>query len=177
MAFCPYLPDEIWEIIFEYKKKIEIRDDCIVDSKRMKLRSGKIIYKNDTRMHRFINKSSFILFSIKPNDNISKIEKLTDMILEDYIFIMDNLDLIKRNKIPVRLLNTIVNKIYTFRDILKYNPQNIIYKMKINDMNYCLFRLEKCIYFLEHYKCIKNNNNCDCGDMIMSCSDFKQLCS
>lgn len=172
--FFPILPPELWQIIFDYKERLEIRDDCIVDSKRMKLRSGKVIYKDNTRMQRFLNKVSFILFSIDTNNNKLKIKKITDMMFEDYIFIIDNIDYItKKNKSISRLLGEITTKIYDFRNVIKYTPQDLSYKMDINDMNYCLFLLEKCIYFLENYECIRTKCSCNCGNMILNCSHFK----
>ena len=174
MTSCPYLPTELWQIIFKYKNLIEIRDDCFIDSKRMKLRCGKIIYKSDTRMHRFMNKVSFILFSIETNNNKLKIKKLTDTIFEDYIFITDNMDFIKtKNKAVCRLIGSIISKIYEFRNIIKYTPQDLSYKMNINDMNYCLFLLEKCTYFLENTECIRSKDSCNCGNMVMNCSHFR----
>ena len=186
MPTVPRLPIELWTIIFTFKEKIELRDDCTISNEPKQLRSGKLVYNNDSRLNRFMNKISFIVHSVNDNQ-ILKIKKITDVVFQDYYFINENKDLIlKHNKTFNNLIIATIDKIYQFRNILLRALENNINilegMMTVNEINYGLFLVTKCIYFLENYECIKN---CRCNDdphdrwdgiEIYRCRDFIQYC-
>ena len=189
MPTVPLLPIELWIIIFTFKEKIELRDDCTISNEPKQLRSGKLVYNNDSRLNRFMNKISFIVHSVNDNQ-ILKIKKITDVVFQDYYFINENKDLIlKHHKTFNNIIIATIDKIYQFRNILFRALENNINilegMMTVNEINYGLFLVTKCIYFLENYGCIKNIKNCRCNDdphdrwdgiQVFRCRDFTQYC-
>ena len=189
MVLLPELPNELWNIIFTFKEKIELRDECTISDNPKELRSGKLVYDSKSRMNRFMNKISFIIHSVDVDNHTLKVKKITDAIFDDYYFINENIDIIlKYRKSFNKLMGATIDKIYQFRNILSRSLVNndlLDGMMSVNEINYSLFIVTKCIYFLDNYECIKNIKDCRCNDdphdrwdgiEPFKCKDFTQYC-
>lgn len=181
-----YLPTEIWMIILSFKKRIETRDDCILDKNPTILRNGKLIYKTGTRIDRLMNDSAYLLFSVPNNNNVLKIKKLCNLVYNYYYFIKTNQKNIKiinqqkkLNSIN-GLLNAVESKIKEFHNIFTYSPEVILEDMTFEEKNLCCFLLRKCKYFMDNlYEIEKYSYSSKIYENfeLFNKSDFKIYCN
>lgn len=162
----PELPVEIWNIIWDYKERFEILDDCQLGDSPIKLRSKKLVYKSNIRMNRLMNMTSYLLYSLKPEEKYLKVKNLTNIIFSHYYFIMINIDIINKNCQKIlNLIYQVVNKIYQFEITFEMNLA--LDDMKQKEKNACKYMIKKAIYFIENLYQITGKEICDIDQITM----------
>lgn len=177
------LPQEIWNIIMDFKKRIEYRDDCILDTKYMKLRSGKQVWNNTTRINKFMNEVNYLCHNLEGLSVIT-IEGLCSLIKNYYYFIKTIGNLETKERIS-KIVLAIETKVDKFNYELELYIRGVI-KMNIDERNYSLDRISEVRYFIKHFNCIVNNKD-NCKSHLLSfrnsnkksitCNDFKDWCN
>ena len=174
LCTMPVLPAELWNIIMTYKEQLEYRDDCILEKKGMRLRSGRLVWSNKSRIGRFINESCNIAYNMGNNTPL-KLDTIFDLIKNHYYFVktLKNKDSKKRTE---NLICSIEKKIIQFYWILVNGTYNRKY---LNDTEKikCLEKIKRCRYFIYKYDMSINPEiNIDIYDVVYE-NDFWEWCN
>ena len=178
----PVLPIELWIIIMAYKEKLEYRDDCIIGKSPMQLRSGRLIWNNNTRIERFMNDVSYLVSSVNRR-SISMVEYLYNNVKNYYYFVNTMKNKTTKTRIQ-KIINSIENKVEELNISLELFIQESFPKYFTNENRiYCLSLMKECKYFMNHFDCI-TNTKIACDDHVMItheghqfyCSDFYDWC-
>lgn len=157
-----YLPPELWIIIMDFKKKIEARDECFIDNYPTRLRNGKLLHYNHSRINKFMNDASYLIHTVR--SDTTKVKKLCDLIFHYYYFIETNQEnIIIMNDETIRnrfngLVKNIKSKILEFQRIFQDFNHFQIRFMRIVDKQFCLYWLNKCKYFIDNMYDIEKGN-------------------
>jgi hypothetical protein len=149
----PVLPPEIWAIIMYYKEQIEYRDDCTIGKKGMKLRSGRIIWSNETRVQRFMNKATKLAYNMGNHSGL-KIVYLFKLIRDYYYFVktIENEDTKKRIE---NLICSIEKKVIKF--YWQLNNENYDKKyLTLEERDIGLELMSRCRFFIFKFDIIMN---------------------
>ena len=178
----PFLPPEIWEIIMYFKEQIEYREDCIIKKQPVKLKSGRLIWNNNTRLERFMNDTSNLVYNFN-NSKVKTVEKLCELFKRYYYFIKTIKNKETKKRID-KLIIAIENKVQQLNDdleifIREFFPEDFT----TADRNYCLSLISRCKYFMNHYECIADTKTkchrhmmTDYSGITFTCSDFVDWC-
>jgi len=177
----PFLPPEIWAIIMYYKEQIEYREDCIMNFPK-KLRSGRLIWNNDTRLERFMNETSNLIRNYS-NRGCDTVTKLYELIKNYYYFIKTLKNKESKRRIE-KLIKAIENKVEQLNDDLELFIRPFFPEGFTNaNRKYCLSLISRCRYFMNHFECIADTKTechrhmmIDCNGITFACSDFADWC-
>jgi len=157
-----YLPPELSIINMDFKKKIEMRDECLIDTSPTKLRNGKLLYYTNSRINRFMNDASYLINTVKKLT--TKVTKLCDLIFHYYYFIetnQENIIMMNDEKLKNNfnvLVKNIKSKILDFQRIFQdFNHHQIRFVYDC-DKQFCLYWLNKCQYFIDNMYDIEKGN-------------------
>ena len=64
--------------VMDFKKKIEARDECLIDTSPTRLRNGKLLYYNHSRINKFMNDASYLIHTVR--SETTKVKKFCDLI-------------------------------------------------------------------------------------------------
>jgi hypothetical protein len=178
----PVLPPEIWAIIMYYKEQIEYREDCIIGNPPKKLRSGRLIWNNDTRLERFMNETSNLIGNYS-NRGCFTVKKLYELIKNYYYFIKTLKNKESKRRIE-KLIRAIENKVEQLNhDLELFIVARFPEGFTRDNREYCICLVSRCRYFLNHYECIADTKTechrhmmTDCNGIIVTCSDFVDWC-
>ena len=139
-----------------------MRDECLMDTSPTKLRNGKLLYYPNSRINRFMNDTSYLIYTVQKQT--TKVKKLCDLIFDYYYFIETNQEnIIMMNHEKLRnnfnfLVENIKRKILEFQRIFQDFNHFQIRFMYDWDKQFCLYWLNKCQYFIDNMYDIEKGN-------------------